>query len=232
MSLMSDVEIKEAIERKDIQITPFNEALIEPASYDFRVGRALVGGVGIVDIKATPHVLKPGDWVELETIEEIALSTNVAGTLGIRSSITRKGIDGYCGPQIDPGYNGRLFFNLFNPSSESFKIAYGDKMCTITFFRLDKPASKPYAGHYQNLKSFPEEDIERMIKIDSPTIADVITSVGILERTVNNLNIHIQKLNQQFNGVSRDVGWIKTLLFAILIAIIIGLAIVIFQKIL
>jgi dCTP deaminase len=232
MSLLSDAEIREAVGKKDIQITPFNDALLEPASYDFRVGRALVGGIGIVDIKTTPHILKPGDWVELETIEEISLSTNIAGTLGIRSSITRKGIDGYCGPQIDPGYNGKLYFNLFNPSSESFKISYGDKMCTITFFRLEKPASKPYTGHYQNLKSFPEEDIQRMMSIDSPTIADVITSVGILERTVNNLNIHIQKLNQQFNNVSRDVSWIKTLLFAILIAIIIGLAIVVFQRIL
>lgn len=228
--MLSDVEIQEAIGKKDIVIKPFEKDLLEPASYDLRIGRALVGGEGIIDLKERSLILKTAEWAELETLEEIKLSTNIAATFGLRSSITRKGLDWFGGPQIDPGYNGKLYIGVFNPSSESIKFNYLDKFCTVIFYRLGKPASRPYSGAFQRITSFPEEDVQRMIKLEAPTLSDVITSVGVLENTVNILTKEVTNLTQSLNSLKLDVGWIKRLLFAILIAIIVGISIAIFNK--
>ena len=230
MSMLSDVEIKEAIDQKEIVIKPFEKDLIEPASYDLRVGRALVGGIGIVDLKDRGLILKTGEWAELETLEEISLSSSIAATFGVRSSITRKGLDWFGGPQIDPGYNGKIYIGIFNPSSEPIRIHYGDKFCTIIFYRLGKPSSRPYSGQYQRITSFPEEDVERMIKLEAPTLSDVITSVGILEDTVTTLTKEMTHFTQTLSILGNDVGWIRRLLFGIFISIIVGLCVTVFGK--
>lgn len=230
MSMLSDVEIEEAVAKKEIIIKPFEKSLIEPASYDLRVGRALVGGMGISDLKERGLILKTGEWAELETLEEISLSDSIAATFGVRSSITRKGLDWFGGPQVDPGYNGKLYIGIFNPSSEPFRINHGDKFCTIMFHRLGKSSSRPYSGQYQRMTTFPEEDVERMIKLEAPTLSDVITSVGILESTVTTLTKEMTTFTQTLNALKLDVGWIKRILFGILMALIVGISIVIFGK--
>jgi len=216
MSMLSDIEIQKAIDSHDIEIKPFDSGALEPASYDFKVGRVLLAGKGIVDPKKEKVVLRTGDWAEIETLESIKLSESYAATYGIRSSVTRRGIDWFGGPQIDPGYGGRIFVSLFNPTSEIFEIEYGEPFCTVIFHALREKASKPYSGKFQQNYTFPEEDVERMLKMKAPTLADVVTSVGTLESTVD-------ELTTKTGQMATDIGWVKKLLFAILIAIVIGI---------
>ena len=86
---------------------------------------------------------------------------------------------------------------------------------TLVFYRLAKNASRKYSGQYQRQMTFPEEDVERMIKMEAYTLSDVISSVGLLEQTVN-------KLTKNSEQMASDIGWVKKLLFAILIALIVG----------
>jgi dCTP deaminase len=225
MSLLSDVEIERAINSNEISIKPFEKNYLEPASYDIRARRALVSGVGIIELSETPLFIKTGDWAEIESIEEIQFSTKYAGSIGLRSSLTRRGIIGYGGPQIDPGYRGKAYFTLFNPSSETFKLQFNEKFATVQFFRLDTPASKPYSGPYQALPSFHEKDVEWMIKLKAPTLSDVVTSVQILENTVDKLTKNVDQLTTSIIVLTNDVAWIKRLLFAIFIAILVGIGI-------
>jgi len=223
MTILSDSEISKAIQSGDIKISDFDKSRLEPASYDFKVGRILMAGKGIIDPQKEKFLLKTGEWAEIETLERIQLSDKLAATYGIRSSITRQGIIWFGGPQIDPGYGGRIFVSIFNPSSEPFELMYAESFCTVIFHRLGEKAQKPYSGKFQGYDRFPEEDVERMVKMRSPTLADVVTSVGILESTV-------KELTTQMKQMVTDMGWIKKLLFAILIAIVIGLAIGICNK--
>ena len=59
-------------------------------------------------------------------------------------------------------------------------------------------------------------DVNRMLKMEAYTLSDVIQSVSLLEQTVN-------KLTKTSEQMAQDLGWVKKLLFAILIALIIGL---------
>ncbi len=216
--MMSDVEIREALHSKEIIIKPFNDKFLEPASYDCCVRRVLLAGRGIVDPKTERIILRTGDWAEVESLEEFELSLGVASTIGIRSSVTRRGIDWFAGPQLDPGFNGRVYVSLFNPSSEPYEIRTDEPLFTVMFHKLGKPASRGYSGKYQDKKEFPEEDVERMVKMQAPTLADVVVSVGVLENTV-------EKLTKATEGMAKDIGWVKYLLTGILIALVVGLAI-------
>jgi len=216
--MMSDVEIRESLNSKEIVIKPFSEKYLEPGSYDCRVGRVLLAGRGIVDPKKEVIILRTGDWAEIESLEEFELGLGVAGTIGIRSSVTRSGVDWFAGPQLDPGFNGRVYVSLFNPSSEPCEIKPDEPFFTVIFHKLGKSASRGYSGKYQGRKEFPEEDVQRMIKMQAPTLADVVVSVGVLERTV-------EKLTKATEGMAKDIGWVKYLLTGILLALVVGLAI-------
>jgi dCTP deaminase len=216
--MMTDSEIREAIDHQGLQIKPFEPKKLEPASYDLRAGRALVARRGILDLSKEPIVLRHGDWAEIESLELVELPLNIAATVGVRSSLTRRGLDWFSGPQIDPGYMGKIYISVFNASVAPINISYGMSFATMTFYRLAKNASRAYEGKFQKQLTFPEEDVERMLKMESYTLSDVITSVGVVEQTVN-------KLTQTSERMATDFGWVKKLLFAIFLVIVAGLAV-------
>ncbi len=216
--MLTDSEIREAIDQHTLKINPFEPKNVEPASYDVRAGRILVARRGIVDLSREAVVLRHGDWAEIESLEVVELPLNIAGTVGVRSSLTRRGLDWFSGPQVDPGYMGKIYISVFNASVAPIDFSYGMSFATLTLFRLAKNASRSYDGKFQKQLTFPEEDVERMLKMESYTLSDVITSVGLLEQTVN-------KLTKTSERMATDLGWVKKLLFAILFAIVAGLTI-------
>ena len=216
--MLSDVEIRELLETKKLKIDPFNEKFLEPASYDIRAGRVLVARRGIVDLAREPVILRHGDWAEVESLEKMELPLNVAAVVGLRSTLTRKGLDWFGGPQIDPGYRGKIYTSVFNTASTPIELTHELPFATMIFDQLGKAASRPYSGKYQEQVTFPEEDVERMLKMETHTLSDVIQSVGLLEETVGKLT----KTNEQ---MATHLEWIKGLLFAILMAMIVGVAI-------
>ncbi|MBI2818613.1 MAG: hypothetical protein HYX73_01420, partial [Acidobacteria bacterium] len=152
----------------------------------------------------------------IESLEVLEMPINMAASVGLRSSLSRRGINGSAGPQIDPGYRERVYISVFNASTLPFEVTYGMTFATVVFHRLARNASHAYDGKFQGQMTFPEEDVERMLKMEAYTLSDVIRSVGLLEDTVD-------KLTKTTEKMSTDLGWVRNLLFAILIALIIGL---------
>src|SRR4051794_3755256 len=110
MSLMTDAEIREAIEAGDIALDPLAEASLQPASYDLRLGdRAMITRTADVEKlrkrleeDEPPSELKvdkegsitipAGAFSLIVTREKIRLSARYAGHLGLRSYYARKGL--------------------------------------------------------------------------------------------------------------------------------------------
>jgi len=216
--MLSDAEIREFVDRKELRIEPFDDKYVEPASYDIRAGRVLIARQGIVDLRTQNVVLRHGDWAEMESLEAFEIPTTLAATVGLRSALTRRGLDWFGGPQMDPGYKGRIYTSVFNASSTPIEITYALPFATMIFYRLGKTASRPYSGKFQKQMTFPEEDVERMLKMETHTLSDVIQSVGLLEQTV-------EKLTKSSEKMATDMGWVKNLLLAILVALVIGISI-------
>jgi len=215
--MMTDSEIRETMAQQALLIKPFEPKRLEPASYDLRAGRVLVARRGIIDLNKEPVVLRQGEWAEIESLEVVELPLNIAATVGVRSSLTRRGLDWFSGPQIDPGYKGKIYISVFNASVVPIDLSYGMSFATLTFFRLAREASRPYDGKFQKQLTFPEEDVERMLKMEPYAFSDLVTSVGALDQTVD-------KLTKASERTLTDLSWVKKLLFAIFLALLAGLA--------
>ncbi len=205
MGVLSDSQIKEYVKKEKL-LEPFDEQLLEPASYDLRVGRRVLKSIReteespLIDLERE-RVLQIGtaEFVEVMTMEKVRVSKNLCGRMGIRSYFTRKGLVSFVGPQIDPGFEGNLIISLFNTGPRPVVMKYGEPFCTIEFHELSAPCEKLYSGPYQGQSDFPSDNIEFIIGAKGITLAEVVDVM---------------------RGLRSDVKWMKILLFFILGAII------------
>lgn len=152
--LLSDRDIKKALEEKRIVITPlpnFNEAL-SACSVDLRLGNEFevfdqetaVTKKITVD-NASSYVLKPGEFALASTLEWIELPDNLAARLEGRSSLGRLGIVVHStAALIHPGFRGNVVLELGNHSHIPVELRPGMRVCSVSFEELSTPAERPY----------------------------------------------------------------------------------------
>ncbi len=213
MSLLTDVEIRQAMAAREIEIEPFDgEQCLQPASYDMRVGsRAVVaksltleelgkkvdrGGVKELNVEGEGSVGIPaGGFALVTTLERVKLSPNYAGHIGIRSYYTRKGLVLLSGLQIDPGFDGNLVVGLCNLSPRSIVIEYKDTFCTVEFHHLNIAVEKPYIGKYmseQREGKIPAADKDYLRTIETMSISDLTQALLTLSNNVNTMATNLR----------------------------------------
>ena len=105
--------------------------------------------------------------------ERVELPLHVCGKAGIRSEFARKGMIAFGGPQIDPGFNGRIILSLLNVGPEPITLTLGAPFFTIEFQRLDEPAATGYTGRYQGLDKFPADQYEFILSARTTSLAEI-----------------------------------------------------------
>lgn len=174
--ILVDHQIIDAQERGLIKIDPFNSDLVEPATYDLRVGdRAVISTTSkVIDMQnARLLVIEPGAMAILQSFEILELSKRVAGRVGPKTSLLRRGVFVAVGPQIDPGFKGRMFVNLVNLSPRPFSLHHQDRFLTAEFHLLASEPTKGYRGPYQGRTELSAEEIESLLAYQGPTLADL-----------------------------------------------------------
>ncbi len=205
-------QILEAYKKGDILIDPFEEKQLQAATYDFRVGEqgATTSTKKIVNIKENGYmVLYPGDFGVVTVFEKIHLSPFYAARMGLRSKYARKGLIATTGPQIDPGYHGRLIIGLTNLTPKTISIPFKDDLISLEFHKLEEATTKPYSGPYQNRFEIGAEEIEFITETEGMALSEIITSM--------------RSLSQNVGALSQDVKTLKWLIPAI---VIIGITVI------
>jgi len=187
-----DEEIKKAVKDGEMELSDFSEKCLQPASYDMRVGEegfTLSAGRVISIQNEGVLEIQPGDFALVMTHEKLRLPTNMLGRFGLRSEYARTGLLATAGPQVDPGFEGKLVIGIVNFSSQSIKLPYLKRFCTLELQWLRCSASAPYAGPYQGQEHLTDEIISRIPKEPFPLavmlirqLAAVSPSLGLAER--------------------------------------------------
>ncbi len=209
MALLTDAEIRQAVEAGEIAIQPFDaETSLQPASYDLRVGDTAIVAKSVtldqlertVKDEVAPELnlrelrtvsIPAGGFALITTLEKIRLSSHFAAHIGIRSYYTRKGLALLSGLQIDPGFEGYLVLGLANLSPRSIGIDYQDPLCTIEIHRLSGPAEKPYSGRYaaeQAEARIPRADKDYLRTIETMSVSDLTQALLALSADVRSLS--------------------------------------------
>ena len=174
--ILVDREIQEMMGLGMLKIDPFDLDSLEPATYDLRIGSTAVVSTlsEPVDLRERPLLtIEPYASAFLHTDEILELSPRMVGRLGPRSNLSRHGIFVSTGPQIDPGFHGRLFVNLLNVTDRPFIIRHLTKFLTVEFHLLAAAPDKIYTGPNQNKTQLSEDDINRILGRGGPSLKDV-----------------------------------------------------------
>ena len=150
--ILSDYHIEQAIKEGDLGIEPFNEANINPASYD----------LSLCNIKSltNPNVktlrkqteegiiqIYPHESVLCGTLEEVSIPKNLAAFITLKSTPQRHGLMGPVG-WIDPGFKGTLTCLIQNTTGDVIDLRFAQRMWNLVFCKVAS-VQNGYGGKYQ-----------------------------------------------------------------------------------
>lgn len=196
--LLNAQQIRQAVEDGELRIEPFDERQLEAATYDLRVGAqgATTSTKKLHDLVAAGYLtIEPGDFAVVTIHEEIGLGPQHAGRFGLRSKYARKGLIATTGPQIDPGYRGRLILGLTNLTPKAVTIPYNDDLVSVEFHRLEAPTERPYDGPFQGKLELGADEIEIITESSGMAFSEVLTTLGSLSANVASLSTDVHELS-------------------------------------
>jgi len=164
--ILSDGTIRRLLGEGKLIIQPLDEAQVQPASVDIRLGGtflafrrhtsesidprerndALMEPVTVPD--GQPFILHPGEFVLGTTLERLTLPDDIVARVEGKSSLGRLGLlihatAGF----VDAGWtDGQITLELSNVAPLPIKLWAGMKIGQLSFMRMDAPAERPY-GH-------------------------------------------------------------------------------------
>lgn len=210
MGILSKHDLLCKVSSGDLKIEPFKEDQVEPASYDCSLGSILQAGQGRFDFSETSDfVLESNSWACVASQEVLTLPNDICARYGIPSSLARRGLIAFGGPQIDPGYRGKIFVSIYNPTLEPISLRLGQDFFTIIFEEVSGEKHTTYLGSYQDQTDFPVSDVEMMMRMRSKNLSDVIDRVETLDDSVSTLADNMEKLINNVGEINHDVHALK-----------------------
>jgi dCTP deaminase len=149
-------------------VTPFDPTMVNPASIDLRIDRYWLDFHGGENMFESENItLYPSSlYVQLYNLlspikklpivlmgmsyETISIPDDMAASLKLKTTPSRKGLGQVIGDWVDPGYYGKL--TLMFQSHGLYKFTYKQRIVQLVMHRLDDAVTTSYAhkGHYQN----------------------------------------------------------------------------------
>ena len=166
--LLSDRDIRAAIESGRVRVEPFDPSMVQPSSVDVRIDRYfrvfenhryphIDPAVEQAELTRLvepdgeePFILHPGEFVLASTYEVVTLPDDVSARLEGKSSLGRLGLLTHSTAGfIDAGFSGHVTLELSNVATLPIKLWPGMKIGQLCFFRLSSPAEAPYGSGAQ-----------------------------------------------------------------------------------
>ena len=219
--ILTDEFIAQANSEGSIKIEPFEEKQLQPASYDLRVGPEAASSSDRqkIDLAKKGFIeLSPSDFVIVLSEEIISLDKQHTARFGLRSKWARKRLVATTGPQIDPGFEGRLTVGLTNLTNKKISLSHKDDFLTVEFHRLESPVKEVYSGPYQGKTTLDGEDIGAVLDREVMSISDITESLRSLTATVSSMKESINK-TLWLVGIGVAVIAVLVTIFGILIAL-------------
>lgn len=194
-----DVQIREGIEKGWLIIEPFDDEAVEPATYDLRVGHIAILSTSTrpIDLRVQELIIvEPFAAAFLQTEEVVTLSPRLVGRVGPRSNIMRSGLFVSTGPQIDPGFSGRLFVALFNLTDRPFSIKHRERFLSVEFHGLSRAPSKTYSGPHQNKTELSPDEINALLSRGGPAFKDIHRDLLEVQVTLKDIALLRDELPQ------------------------------------
>ncbi|MDR2570302.1 MAG: hypothetical protein LBD23_08400, partial [Oscillospiraceae bacterium] len=184
----------------------------DAVKYDFVLGdRFLKAKYGtpvsyddLKPIEKSEATVEPGEVVYVLTKETINLPNNMFIQLSHKRKMTEYGILTLGGHIVDPNYNGKLMFGLYNFSSKPFKLIPGRSVAGASIFELEENEVAEINVNIkpEEINDFSSRLIERIQEF-SPIV------LSSLEEVVKAIKIQVEKIEKEMSKNKEDLDEIK-----------------------
>lgn len=155
-------------------------------------------------------VIPPGQFAFILTEEKIKVPENAIAFISMRSRIKFRGLVNVSGFHVDPGYEGKLIFAVFNAGPSPVHVARGDEWFLIWYADLDRYSKEVKAAG------------SGLSQIGSDLINPIGGEIQSLEGLLNKIKSTDEKLMARINILERDhavVKWATALVLGALVAV-------------
>lgn len=171
--------------------------------YDLRAGKLYKEPGNAKDF----CVLKPGEFVFVESKEHVFFNKNTIGVVSLKNSRIRMGL-ALDAPVYQPGHKTPVYFRLTNITNNELTISTGEKYAMLMLYNLNKAPEHPYDGPFQQESDFNgmgiynslyanqvkevEEKTKNIKDIEKNLYGNVLTILTIFIGIFTLLNINIE----------------------------------------
>ena len=136
--------------------------------------------------------IPPGQFAYVMTEEIVTVPTNVLAFISVRARVKWKGLVNVSGFHVDPGYQGRLTFAVFNAGPAPIHLRQGDPTFLIWFADLDADA-----GDFAKKAKTP------VTQMDVNVLNHVAGQLNSLEGLAEKLRTTDRELRDKINEIQR-----------------------------
>ena len=152
--ILSTIDIRNAMQSKDITIFPFIEKYLGDSSYDIHLARTLLVMENEKPIKydlmsrenSMKYILKPGEFLLGCSLEFVGVPTGrLEGRIDGTSSIGREAMTTHItASKLNPGHSLHLTMEIVNLSNKPIELKFGMPIGQVTFEELKTPIDFDY----------------------------------------------------------------------------------------
>jgi len=130
-------------------VRPFDRDRIHQGAYELSMGpQAAVSRSGrnkVINLEPREALsIPPGQFALLLTEEIVSIPSDVVSFISLKTSVKSQGLVNVSGFHVDPGFQCRLKYWVYNAGNDDILILRGDPVFLIWFSDLDRPTHDPY----------------------------------------------------------------------------------------
>jgi dCTP deaminase len=158
-------------------IRPFDAGSIEQGSYELCMGAQVAvsrpGKTNVITKLEAEEIFRipAGQFGLLLTEELVSIPHDAIAFISLKTSIKSKGLVNVSGFHVDPGFEGRLKFWVYNAGNDSIRVTRGEKTFLIWFSSFNEAVDDPYSNRTTQAQNWiTADDLDHLEgHLDSPS---------------------------------------------------------------
>lgn len=174
MAFLGNKSLLENIQKNKV-IEPFNASRIKNGAYELSLGSEVfqtnsepreikkIGSNEIIHIE-------PGQFALLLTEEKVKIPKDKIAFISIKAKVKFKGLVNVSGFHVDPDFNGKLLFSVYNAGPATIVLKRGENYFPMWLAELSEKQN--YQGTHKNQDTIPSSPIEALSQgeLSSPQV--------------------------------------------------------------
>lgn len=215
MSFWSSQTLKQRLPQLIIPIGSFNDNFVDQASYTLRIGQEIFitkdhNTTNSQHTKRTlaineSFVIPAGQFAFLLTEETVKVPDDAIAFISIKAGFKHKGLVNISGFHVDPGFEGKLLFSVYNAGPTPIHLTHNQPFFLIWYANLDQSDSRARKG--QGYTAIPTNVLNQISTDEIYSLQALTSEFKELNHNVSRKLIEIESIRAEASKWIRVIKW-------------------------